>query len=267
MLCALCVGVPELKSESGSALRPIPHALENQKTAVGLPALNLPGQNRLARSAAILVPISQTLENQKTAVGLPALQSPSLNRDITRFYFCEKCGKRVTDKQLEAGQGRDKKVRGIYCQECAAGVLTIEFESIKAAPEDAPSIAPPPAIHEPEPAEPPVPPAPVSTVSPVSPVSSVAEAAPPATPEIRATPAMPAVKSDAESGAAARPVSIPNDIVAGASARPRNGTMLRLALAIGAAAAIIAALAFALASRKNANANSQPDAVKKSSAE
>jgi hypothetical protein len=129
VLCSLCVGVPELKNESGAVLRPIPQTLENQKTAIGMPALNLP-MNRFAKSAAILVPISRTLENQKTAVGMPALPSPGAQRDITAFFFCEKCGKRVTDKQLQAGEGRDKKVKGVYCKECAAGVLTVEFEAV-----------------------------------------------------------------------------------------------------------------------------------------
>lgn len=42
-----------------------------------------------------------------------------------KFYFCEKCGKRVTDDDLEHGSARDKKLRGVFCKECAEGVLTM----------------------------------------------------------------------------------------------------------------------------------------------
>ncbi|MBE7462922.1 MAG: hypothetical protein HS116_05435 [Planctomycetes bacterium] len=43
-----------------------------------------------------------------------------------KFFFCEKCGKRVTDSDVAAGQARDKKLRGVFCTDCAAGVLTLE---------------------------------------------------------------------------------------------------------------------------------------------
>lgn len=43
-----------------------------------------------------------------------------------KFYFCEKCGKRVTETDISAGQGRDKKLRGVYCDDCAEGVMTLE---------------------------------------------------------------------------------------------------------------------------------------------
>lgn len=47
-----------------------------------------------------------------------------------KFYFCEKCGKRVSDRELEAGAAKDKKVKGIFCLECAVGVTTRAFEPI-----------------------------------------------------------------------------------------------------------------------------------------
>lgn len=42
------------------------------------------------------------------------------------FYFCETCGKRVTGKDLEAGLARNKKLNGVFCAQCAAGVMTME---------------------------------------------------------------------------------------------------------------------------------------------
>lgn len=43
-----------------------------------------------------------------------------------RFYFCETCGKRVTDTDVESGTARDKKLKGVYCSDCATGVVTME---------------------------------------------------------------------------------------------------------------------------------------------
>jgi DNA-directed RNA polymerase subunit RPC12/RpoP len=42
------------------------------------------------------------------------------------FYFCETCGKRLTDADLEQGAARNKKLKGVYCQSCAVGVMTME---------------------------------------------------------------------------------------------------------------------------------------------
>lgn len=44
-----------------------------------------------------------------------------------KFYFCEKCGKRVTEADVQAGAARDKKLKGVYCTGCSAGVLTMEI--------------------------------------------------------------------------------------------------------------------------------------------
>jgi hypothetical protein len=46
------------------------------------------------------------------------------------FYFCEKCGKRVTDADLARGQGRDKQVKGVYCAACSDGTMTVSFDAI-----------------------------------------------------------------------------------------------------------------------------------------
>ncbi|MCZ7649478.1 MAG: hypothetical protein M5U26_30175 [Planctomycetota bacterium] len=43
-----------------------------------------------------------------------------------KFYFCETCGKRLTEEDVEAGKARDKKLRGVFCANCAAGILTME---------------------------------------------------------------------------------------------------------------------------------------------
>ena len=43
------------------------------------------------------------------------------------FYYCETCGKRVTDNEIEQGAARNKKLKGIYCVSCAAGVNTMEM--------------------------------------------------------------------------------------------------------------------------------------------
>lgn len=42
------------------------------------------------------------------------------------FFFCEKCGARITDQDIEAGKGRNKKLRGVFCTSCATGVMTLE---------------------------------------------------------------------------------------------------------------------------------------------
>ena len=43
------------------------------------------------------------------------------------FWFCETCGKRLTDQDLEAGKARDKKLKGVYCADCATGISTQEM--------------------------------------------------------------------------------------------------------------------------------------------
>jgi len=50
-----------------------------------------------------------------------------------KFYFCETCGTRITDSQILEGLGRDKKLMGVFCKDCAVGVMTMEFEAISEA--------------------------------------------------------------------------------------------------------------------------------------
>ena len=40
------------------------------------------------------------------------------------LFFCEACGKRLTDLDLDAGTAIDKKLKGVYCKQCGSGVLT-----------------------------------------------------------------------------------------------------------------------------------------------
>lgn len=47
------------------------------------------------------------------------------------FYFCEVCGKRLTEEDLNSGEARNKQVKGIYCKDCSDGVRTLEFEAIQ----------------------------------------------------------------------------------------------------------------------------------------
>ena len=63
------------------------------------------------------------------------------------FFFCEACGKRVTDADLEHGLAKDKKLKGVYCKACAANVNTIEFTPLTNAQARAiaASVAPPAA--------------------------------------------------------------------------------------------------------------------------
>lgn len=42
------------------------------------------------------------------------------------FYFCEKCGKRITDVDIDKGLGRNKKLKGVYCTDCSVGVMTMD---------------------------------------------------------------------------------------------------------------------------------------------
>jgi hypothetical protein len=43
-----------------------------------------------------------------------------------KLYFCENCGKRLSEEDIEQGRARDKKLTGAFCKDCATGVQTIE---------------------------------------------------------------------------------------------------------------------------------------------
>lgn len=81
------------------------------------------------------------LSRKSSATRLPAIvptQSAPLNTRPTgekapanmSFYFCETCGKRVTEGDVAAGRARNKQVRGVYCVSCAEGVMTMTFDAI-----------------------------------------------------------------------------------------------------------------------------------------
>lgn len=81
------------------------------------------------------------LSRKSSATRLPAiLPTPSTPRNTPpagekvpvnmSFYFCETCGKRVTEADVAAGRARNKQVRGVYCVFCAEGVTTMTFDAI-----------------------------------------------------------------------------------------------------------------------------------------
>lgn len=43
-----------------------------------------------------------------------------------KFFFCQTCGKRLTENDIAEGNARDKKLKGVYCTDCAVGVVTME---------------------------------------------------------------------------------------------------------------------------------------------
>lgn len=43
-----------------------------------------------------------------------------------KFYFCQSCGRRLTEKDIDAGQAKNKKLKGVFCVECSVGVTTME---------------------------------------------------------------------------------------------------------------------------------------------
>jgi hypothetical protein len=57
----------------------------------------------------------------------PALFTPTYTMG---FYFCEKCGVRVTDADVKAGLARDKQLNGVVCAKCAEGTLTVTYDAI-----------------------------------------------------------------------------------------------------------------------------------------
>jgi len=65
----------------------------------------------------------------RTAIAV-AQEPPRREGSVTKFFFCETCGKRITDKQILDGQGRDKKLKGVYCKDCAVGVMTMEMDAV-----------------------------------------------------------------------------------------------------------------------------------------
>lgn len=69
-----------------------------------------------------------------------------------KFFFCEKCGRRLTDQDLASGQARDKQVKGVHCKDCATGVMTMTFEALSDS--QAHDLL---KLKTPQPAQPPIP--------------------------------------------------------------------------------------------------------------
>lgn len=51
-----------------------------------------------------------------------------------KIFFCEVCGKRLTDMDIEIGKAIDKQLAGIYCRECGVGVATRQEVSVGSKP-------------------------------------------------------------------------------------------------------------------------------------
>jgi hypothetical protein len=47
------------------------------------------------------------------------------------LYFCETCGKRLTDIDLMRKDALDKQAKGVFCKTCAVGVKTEQFDAIE----------------------------------------------------------------------------------------------------------------------------------------
>lgn len=43
-----------------------------------------------------------------------------------KFYYCEHCGVRITELDIECGYAKNKKLKGIFCETCAVGVTTVD---------------------------------------------------------------------------------------------------------------------------------------------
>ncbi|MCZ7645501.1 MAG: hypothetical protein M5U26_09490 [Planctomycetota bacterium] len=48
-----------------------------------------------------------------------------------KFFFCESCGQRIEQAELDAGRARDKQAKGVFCQACAQAVMTQTFEALQ----------------------------------------------------------------------------------------------------------------------------------------
>ena len=91
--------------------------------------------------------LSEPLQNEIQSVAprrSPVAPEPSRSASDTRqtpghssgshglkLYWCENCGRRLTNEDLVKGEARDKQVKGIYCKQCAPGVVTLQFDAIK----------------------------------------------------------------------------------------------------------------------------------------
>jgi tetratricopeptide (TPR) repeat protein len=85
-----------------------------------------------------------------------------------KFWYCETCGRRITEDDLASGAGQDKQLKGMYCKGCAVGVMTVEMPAITSA-----DVPPPKTRASQSSLQPRVPPrATASTIAAVRPKSS-----------------------------------------------------------------------------------------------
>ena len=109
------------------ALAPGSPAKQNSDSS-SRPSRKPSGVNMLPAERAVSVPAPVP------APVAPTIQDNAQPRTNLNLYFCEKCGKRLTELDIEAGRARNKKWRGVYCSACAVGVDTIEFDAIPDVP-------------------------------------------------------------------------------------------------------------------------------------
>ena len=82
-------------------------------------------------SSLLALQLPESIHDLPTGTAIPVvLEPPRSENSVTKFYFCETCGKRITDKQILEGLGRDKKLKGVFCKDCAVGVMTMEMDAI-----------------------------------------------------------------------------------------------------------------------------------------
>jgi DNA-directed RNA polymerase subunit RPC12/RpoP len=124
--CAASKASPAQKTQraSGAIARPVTG--QNHRPPSGSNSRPPSSPNPVARKT------TGSLPTQSSGGDAPLIQSGAM-----KFYFCETCGKRVTDLDIQKGAGRDKKLKGVYCQSCAVGVTTmVDMPIIGDAPSD-----------------------------------------------------------------------------------------------------------------------------------
>lgn len=75
-------------------------------------------------------PLSESQARSILAKGKDGAARPQAPAGATKFFFCEKCGERLTETDIAEGAAKDKQLKGVYCKNCSEGVLTMDFDSI-----------------------------------------------------------------------------------------------------------------------------------------
>ena len=95
-------------------------------------------------------PFSRMLFNECTNANYPTLRAIVL----MKLWFCETCGKRVTEDDLAQDKARDKQAKGVYCAACAVGVQTTSFDAIDLPPATPSTVGEPIAVAAVRPSRP-----------------------------------------------------------------------------------------------------------------